>query len=185
MSSTEYMVINFIENLLQKGVFFVCFYSCMKLVSDLLRLPWSFRGNVPVSLKVQCNDRRAHRLKTEYSSLISTWKSIISYFSLNLWKLTSWWYGSYLTAVRYVCHNLCHKNTLHDKNKEKNHKTPKSSIQEITTWQALQEKGGRDIPLTIKSAAAETVSTSVCTIHTYFPECFNWMFLTIRSPANP
>ena len=46
-------------------------------------------------------------------------------------------------------------------------------------------KGGRGVPLTIKSAAAETVSTSVCTMHTYFPECLSWMFLTIRSPANP
>lgn len=40
-------------------------------------------------------------------------------------------------------------------------------------------------PLTVNSAAAETVSTSVWTIHTYFPECFSWMFLTIRSPAKP
>lgn len=40
-------------------------------------------------------------------------------------------------------------------------------------------------PRTVNSAAAETVSTSVWTIHTYFPECFSWMFLTIRSPAKP
>lgn len=43
----------------------------------------------------------------------------------------------------------------------------------------------RLVPLTVSSAAADTASTSVCTAHTYFPECFSWTFLTIRSPASP
>lgn len=39
------------------------------------------------------------------------------------------------------------------------------------------------IPLTIRSAAAESLSTLVCTMQTYFPACFSWMLLIIKSPA--
>ena len=39
------------------------------------------------------------------------------------------------------------------------------------------------IPLTIRSAAADSLSTLVCTMQTYFPACFSWMLLIIKSPA--
>lgn len=38
------------------------------------------------------------------------------------------------------------------------------------------------LPRTMRSAADETLSTPVCTIQTYFPLCFSWMFLIIKSP---
>lgn len=38
------------------------------------------------------------------------------------------------------------------------------------------------LPLTMRSAAEETLSTPVCTMQTYRPLCFSWMFLIITSP---
>lgn len=39
------------------------------------------------------------------------------------------------------------------------------------------------IPLTMRSAAADSWSTLVWTVQTYFPACFSWMFRIIKSPA--
>lgn len=94
----------------------------------------------------------------------------------------NWHHGAAALIWRQwdACITMLRKtHALQQRRKEKKEKL-KTSIESTTKWQAR-----RGVPLTIKSAAAETVSTSVCTIHTYFPECFSWMFLTIRSPANP
>lgn len=42
--------------------------------------------------------------------------------------------------------------------------------------------GAGRLPLTVRLAADDTLSTAVCTTHTYFPLCFSWMFLIMRSP---